>query len=101
LTGDSAGANLVLSLLSHINHPNPSTVLSIPPIKLDEDLKGAVLISPWVDFDTSKDSFKRNQYKDCICIPAGRQWSVRFSFLFPCPPSSPILFSTNRTKKNN
>jgi acetyl esterase/lipase len=76
LTGDSAGANLVLSLLSHINHPHPSTTLSIPPIKLEGEFKGAVLISPWVDFDLSKDSYKRNQYKDCLNKPALKQWSA-------------------------
>src|SRR5258707_263246 len=38
LTGDSAGANLVLSLLSHISHPHPSTVLPIPRISLSSPL---------------------------------------------------------------
>jgi acetyl esterase/lipase len=85
LTGDSAGANLVLSFLSHINHPHPSTTLSIPPIKLEGEFKGAVLISPWVDFDNSKDSYKRNKYKDCLNETALKQWSVSLSSL-PSPP---------------
>jgi len=93
LTGDSAGANLVLSLLSHINHPHPSTTLSIPPIKLEGEFKGAVLISPWVSFDNNKDSYKRNKYKDCLNETALKQWST--AFLLSTPESDnysqPIL----------
>jgi acetyl esterase/lipase len=78
LTGDSAGANLVLSLLSHISHPHPSTILPIPPVHLSSPFLGAVLVSPWISFDLSADSFKRNEWKDCICIEAGKQWSSAF-----------------------
>jgi acetyl esterase/lipase len=101
LTGDSAGANLVLSLLSHINHPHPSTTLSIPPIKLEGEFKGAVLISPWVDFDLNKDSYKRNQYKDCLNKTALKQWSVSLppssipkSQINPFPSQTAFLLST-------
>jgi acetyl esterase/lipase len=82
VTGDSAGANLVLSLLSHISHPHPSTVLPIPPVHLPSPLLGAVLISPWISFDLSADSFKRNEWKDCIGIEAGKRWSSAF---MECP----------------
>jgi acetyl esterase/lipase len=79
LTGDSAGANLALALLSHISHPHPSTTVPIPKIDLKGDkIKGAVLISPWVSFSTTDESFKRNAYKDCINPPAGQQWSSAF-----------------------
>jgi acetyl esterase/lipase len=82
LTGDSAGANLALSLLSHISHPHPSTTLPIPRIALSSPLRGAVLISPWISFDLSADSFKRNAWKDCITVEAGKQWSSAF---MACP----------------
>jgi len=76
LTGDSAGANLSIALLSHISHPHPSTTLSIPKIEIQENFRAAVLISPWVSFDTSDDSFARNANKDCIGTVAGKQWST-------------------------
>ena len=82
LTGDSAGANLALSLLSHISHPHPSTTVPIPSVHLSSPLLGAVLISPWISFDLSTDSFKRNAWKDCIGVEAGKQWSSAF---LSCP----------------
>jgi acetyl esterase/lipase len=78
LTGDSAGANLALSLLSHILHPHPSTTTPIPPITLSSPLHGAILISPWVSFNTSTASFKSNKYKDVIAPEAVKQWSDAF-----------------------
>ena len=82
LSGDSAGANLVTQVLSHISHPHPSTALPIPPIKLDAPLRGAVLISPWVDFDITAPSFTKNERKDCIATAFGTQWSAAF---LACP----------------
>jgi acetyl esterase/lipase len=78
LTGDSAGANLVLSLLSHISHPHPSTSVPIPPIKLDTPLCGAVLISPWVSFSLSDPSFTTNMYKDLLDPITAKKWSSAF-----------------------
>ena len=80
LTGDSAGANLALSLLSHISHPHPSN--TIPQVQLSAPLRGAVLISPWISFDTSTPSFTSNKYKDCIGPIAAKQWSSAF---MDCP----------------
>jgi acetyl esterase/lipase len=77
LSGDSAGANLALSLLSHISHPHPSTELPIPKVSLPQGAKfpGVVLISPWVSFGVTDPSFKTNAYKDCIGVSAGTAWS--------------------------
>jgi acetyl esterase/lipase len=73
--GDSAGGNLLLALLSHISHPHPSTSLSIPRISLTTPFRSAVLNSPWISFDLHTDSFKRNEYKDCITTEVGKKWS--------------------------
>ena len=81
-TGDSAGAHLALSLLSHISHPHPSTTVPIPSVNLSSPLLGAVLISPWISFDLSTDSFKRNAWKDCIAVESEKQWSSAF---LSCP----------------
>lgn len=82
LMGDSAGGGLAVSLLSHISHPHPSTVIPIPKVHLASPLLGAVLISPWVSFDTTAPSFERNKWKDCIGIEAGKKWSTAF---MACP----------------
>ncbi|BDD63019.1 hypothetical protein MPDQ_003689 [Monascus purpureus] len=65
LAGDSAGGNLCLSLLSHISHPHPD--LSIPRVDLKgEKLRGTLLISPWVTFDTSAPSIFSNRETDYL-----------------------------------
>ncbi|KAH7321944.1 prolyl oligopeptidase-like protein [Rhexocercosporidium sp. MPI-PUGE-AT-0058] len=78
LTGDSAGANLALSLLSHITHPHPDA--SIPRVSLPDNtpFRGLVLISPWISFDTTLPSFTENAFKDCVSQPGGKKWSGAF-----------------------
>ncbi|XMA12700.1 hypothetical protein WAI453_005491 [Rhynchosporium graminicola] len=76
ITGDSAGANLALSLLSHISHPHCDP--SIPRVSIPSPFLGLVLISPWVSFDTSLPSFQENEFKDCVSTPGGKLWSSAF-----------------------
>jgi acetyl esterase/lipase len=78
LTGDSAGANLALALLSHTLHPHPSAATSIPPVTLSAPLRGLVLTSPWVSFSTAAPAFLRNAKKDLITPYTGRKWSAAF-----------------------
>jgi acetyl esterase/lipase len=78
LTGDSAGGNLALALLSHISHPHPSTTHPILPVKPSAPFRGCVLTSPWLDFSTSKPSFTSNAPKDYLTIRAGNLWSSTF-----------------------
>ncbi|KAI5371087.1 putative alpha/beta hydrolase-3 [Septoria linicola] len=54
--GASAGGNLTLGLLSHLLHPHPD----ISKIVLQEPLAAALLISAWIKFATTDDSWKRN-----------------------------------------
>lgn len=42
---------------------------------MEGNFKGVVLISPWVSFSTDYDSFKRNEFKDCITTTAVKRWS--------------------------
>lgn len=63
LGGESAGANLVAQVLSHVLHPIPS----IPALTLPEGSKfGAVfLMSPWTDLTAEGvASYDENQYSD-------------------------------------
>jgi acetyl esterase/lipase len=76
ITSDSAGANLALSLLSHITHPHPSG--TVPKVELKNPIAGAVFISPWVEFHTDAPSYTTNKYKDCIGTGGLSQWSSAF-----------------------
>ena len=65
LGGDSAGANLVLGLLSHFSHPNDE-IYTGP--SLTESLRGVILLGPWVSFDPDWPSVEKNKCKDCITV---------------------------------
>jgi acetyl esterase/lipase len=62
--GDSAGGNLSLAVLSAISHPFDG----VKPFKLDDKLAGALLISPWVSFETDTPSWKDNHGKDVVSL---------------------------------
>jgi acetyl esterase/lipase len=53
ISGDSAGGNLAVAVLSHVLHPYPE----VTSIKLQQPLLGAMLYSPWVGFNTDYPSF--------------------------------------------
>lgn len=74
VAGDSAGGNLVLSLLSHILHPHPDVLA----LKLECPLGGALLISPWVGFRTDYPSFSSNATLDLLAPLPLRKWSAMF-----------------------
>lgn len=62
ITGDSAGANLVLQLFSHILHPFPG----VPRVELSAPLRGAYLMSPWMSFTVQTASAITNGVSDAI-----------------------------------
>ena len=74
VAGDSAGGNLVLSLLSHISHPHPDVLA----LDLERPLGGALLISPWVSFRTDYPSFSSNATLDLLASLPLRKWSAMF-----------------------
>ncbi|KAI5867468.1 Alpha/Beta hydrolase protein [Durotheca rogersii] len=74
LTGDSAGGNLALALLSHISSPHPA----IPPLRLASKLRGLVLVSPWVSFRLNEPSCIRNARKDLLSIATLKRWAEAF-----------------------
>jgi acetyl esterase/lipase len=73
LQGDSSGGHLVLSILSHLAHPHPQA--TIPALSLDENLRGALLLSPWIDFQPHYESFQYNAERDAISAKALRLWA--------------------------
>ncbi|KIY02107.1 uncharacterized protein Z520_02245 [Fonsecaea multimorphosa CBS 102226] len=61
--GDSAGGNLAVGILSAAIHSHAG----IPTLKLDTPLKGALLISPWIDLSVgSSKSWIENKDRDIV-----------------------------------
>jgi acetyl esterase/lipase len=69
--GDSAGGNLVFTVLSHLSHPHPE----IEPLELSENLGGALAMAPWVSFSQDFPSMKENAYKDMLPLETLKNWS--------------------------
>ncbi|RDH35516.1 hypothetical protein BDQ94DRAFT_158302 [Aspergillus welwitschiae] len=75
LLGDSAGAHLILSVLSHLAHPHPH----IPPLLLRENLAGALLLSLWMgESRTDYDSCRRNASRDLASLKLLIHWADMF-----------------------
>ena len=72
--GDSAGANLVLALLSHLSHPHPS---GIPPVKLTSPLAGIFVMAPFVKQGSKARSFVTNLDKDIINPAVSKSWNLQ------------------------
>lgn len=73
ISGDSAGANLALAVLSHLLHPHPD----VSAIKLEQPLGGLLLYSPWAAFGTNYQSYD-NEKLDMLSPLALRKWSAMF-----------------------
>ena len=74
LGGDSAGGTLALDVVVHAQHPHPS----ITPLTPETSYRGLLLISPWVDFCTNNESWKRNGDKDICAATAFEMWSEAY-----------------------
>jgi acetyl esterase/lipase len=74
VAGDSAGGNLVLSLISHILHPHPS----VPTLELNAPFKAVFLLSPWVSFSTEHPSFTANAETDIFDHIPLTMWAKAF-----------------------
>ncbi|KAI5289182.1 hypothetical protein KEM54_004276 [Ascosphaera aggregata] len=74
LGGDSAGGNMCLAILSHINHPH----CAIEPLQLTEPLAAVFVTAPWVSFDTTEPAMSANLRKDIVSPAALKQWSDSF-----------------------
>ncbi|KAH7071863.1 alpha/beta hydrolase fold protein [Paraphoma chrysanthemicola] len=75
LCGDSAGGNLTLALLSHIMHPHPDVQRLSAPI---DKFRGVILISPWVSFSQTAQSFTSNAYRDVLDNGTLKTWANAF-----------------------
>ena len=76
IAGESAGGNLVLSVLSHILHPPQGS--DVPRVALKTPLRGAFLCSPWVSFDTNYNSNSTNANKDILIEKVLLKWGSMY-----------------------
>lgn len=69
--GDSAGGNLLLSLLAHLADPHPDCTRSSSSCNATTQRKpgAVVLLSPWTTFRTSATSYKINLHHDLLSAP--------------------------------
>ncbi|KAF8994010.1 Alpha/Beta hydrolase protein [Cyathus striatus] len=74
LSGDSAGANLVLQFISHVLHPLPS----LPQSTLTEPLAGMILLSPWISFTSSTPSHRSNAHFDICSTGTLSKWGSAY-----------------------
>lgn len=92
LGGDSAGGNLVLSLVAHLREPCPYA----DPIEMHGTLAGMLLISPWVGLDYTADSYRTNAERDYLSRKAmqnfNKLWKPKSDEVWCNPLSRPATF---------
>lgn len=74
ISGDSAGGDLVITLLSHILYPLPY----VPRITLNAPFRGVFVYSPWVSYSTKFQSFSNNATKDALEHNMLRKWAAMY-----------------------
>lgn len=79
LIGDSAGGNLILQIFSHVLHDFPDPGFPSSPLRriitgTMKPLRGAYLVSPWVNVSGYGGSFERNADKDALAPATYRRW---------------------------
>jgi acetyl esterase/lipase len=77
IAGDSAGGQLVLSILSHVSgHQHPETTIVKPLDLKGKKFKSAICIAPWVSSDSNKfPSTHELAYTDMIAPNVAAYWS--------------------------
>jgi len=101
LAGDSAGGNLVANLLLHLGHPHPDC----EQYTLTKKLKGAIMISPWISFETTSPSFEKNKHSDYLTKVALNKASAAFigpdaaHDAYSQPVDAPVEWWTEVAKK--
>ncbi|CCX07647.1 Similar to Arylacetamide deacetylase; acc. no. Q99PG0 [Pyronema omphalodes CBS 100304] len=79
--GDSAGANLCLSLLEHIRNPHPDLIPN--PTTGIRKPRWGILISPWVTFRTDNPAYEGNSYLDYLVKSSLERCAEYFRGLTP------------------
>jgi acetyl esterase/lipase len=70
IVGDSAGANLILQVISHMLHP----LEGVRPLKLSSPIRGVYLVSPWIALNGTEGSMTLNDDSDAISLKSFNDW---------------------------
>ena len=73
ITGDSAGANLALQVISHMLHP----LKGVRPLNLPSPIRGVYLMSPWVSLRGTGASMTLNDNSDIIGPQCINVWATQ------------------------
>ncbi|KAF8871424.1 Alpha/Beta hydrolase protein [Gymnopilus junonius] len=99
LIGDSAGANLILQLLSHTLHPLPSELVPPSPlIGLSKKVRGIYLMSPWTGVTAGFPSSKANI--DVEWVHQDLSIGMGQLILKPVPESQHVYIETAKAPKD-
>lgn len=74
LMGDSAGGNLCLGLLRHIQNPHPEISRSVGSSNRPSGIMGLCLTSPWVNLRNDSIAYVQNAGRDCLDKGALDRW---------------------------
>lgn len=74
LLGDSAGGNLCLALLLHLDKPHPMISPSYARPPGDRGIVATCLTSPWVDLRNESESYRKDTGMDCLDKSALDSW---------------------------
>lgn len=96
--GDSAGGNLAAAVVLHCIQPSDH-VAPLAPVSPVRRFRGLILLSPWVSFDVTLQSFTKAPGKDYIQAESEKTWSDSYlNKSEPCIYSEPGLASANQWK---
>ena len=74
LVGDSAGGHLLVNLMFHVRHPHPQ----VAPLKIEGDLAGAVIVSPWLNLHEMPETMRTCERPDMLDTKALAYWAKNF-----------------------
>ncbi|KAK5051583.1 hypothetical protein LTR84_003235 [Exophiala bonariae] len=96
--GDSAGGNLAAAVVLHCVQPS-DLVAPLAAVSSASRFRGLVLLSPWVSFDVTLQSFTKPPGKDYIQAASEKAWSDSYlNESGPCIYSEPGLASATQWK---
>ncbi|KAG7090274.1 hypothetical protein E1B28_011871 [Marasmius oreades] len=78
IAGDSAGANLILQLISHTLNPLPIDEIPPSPLTPAQPISGVLLISPWLSLDQPTPSYTQNDATDFLAAATLTRYGVKY-----------------------
>ncbi|KDR78323.1 hypothetical protein GALMADRAFT_245442 [Galerina marginata CBS 339.88] len=94
LAGDSAGANILHGVISHVLHP----IEGVPKLTLSAPLAGVYMMSPWATMGDDEIIYTNQHIGDMLDVPTGLYWAGKV--LGPLPASALPYLNANGAPPN-